>query len=55
MAQAIKKAAVTKPAPLQATTTTKTSKTSKAENTHAPNLTKTNLLNRFLEASCDCV
>lgn len=55
MKQAIKKAEATKTASLQATATPKTPKPSETEEARVSNLTKTNLFNRFLEASCDCV
>lgn len=55
MKQTTEKTEVTKVPPLQATAALKTHETSKTEEAHQPKLTKTNLLDRFLEASCDCV
>lgn len=55
MKQTIKKVDAVKASPAQATSETKLRKTSKAEAAGSKDLSKTNLFNRFLEASCDCV
>lgn len=55
MKQAIKKVEAVKASPAQATPEIKTLKTNKAEETRLADLNRTNLFNRFLESSCDCV
>lgn len=55
MKQAIKKVNVVKASPVQATTEPKTPKSSKTEEDRLADLNKTNLFNRLLESSCDCV
>lgn len=55
MKQAIKKVALEKASPAQPTPESKTLNTSKTEKERLADLNKTNLFNRFLESSCDCV
>jgi len=55
MKQAIKTTEVTKASSLLTTSTPKTHKPNKTEPVNSATEAKTNQLNRFLEASCDCV
>jgi hypothetical protein len=55
MKQAIKKVDAVKASPAQATHETKSLKSNQADEPRLTDLSKTNLFNRFLESSCDCV